>query len=669
MESILTNIEDIYEQTLQEFKEYETPLDYFLDEKSFLKCIEKQKQLLESYLKYNNSSTVHTQKMLQEHENFYLKLDFPYVLLIKYLNIFKNNALKFILKDIDNYEQKLMIEREINDTINSLTDIISQAYIKKDALIFEQKTTSKFKDFQLFQHHLTWVDNIISSILKSDIKSFPLVNAQNCSYAKVMQYPESLMICIDASLCKQLEILHNLIHTQSAIFYRFYVRKEFVQAYFTFKEFLDSVEKFLSLLKDLYYLSHSDLENSFFKLIELLGFTDTTQTLTLFDIQGLKQLNNLHGEKKIDMILKDIELSLRTLVDCHPENSLLIKAISANFYILHVNLNSQQVKEKIQLLCTEVNKELKTKYPEISIQFKVASFELDKEVKYHKDELIRIILELKNRALKENKKIFVCTQEEKESIRKWLNERYFTIGFLQEKIKEKAIDVMLQPIYNTTDKTIYAVEALARIKDKQKFLPAGLFIDTLYEINLVTELDILILDAILKKKEYILEKDIKVFINSAAESLSNKKYIEKLYLFLQDFPSQYVVLEITEQQALQNLDILKDFHKKTGVTFAIDDFGTGYSALKTVSDMVEEGLVQVLKMDGSLIANLDKEQQTQKIVQTIAQMCQTFEILSLAEFIENNETLTILQDYQVDLAQGYFLAKPMVVEELRALQL
>jgi len=671
MQRILSeqDIEHLYNQALIEFQENENIEDYFSNEQSFTECISKQKDLLKSYILHYETEGSEKQQMVHEHQAFYLALDFPYVLLIKYINIFKKHALRYALEPITEYDTKIAVEQAINNAMTALTDLISQAYIIKAATLFQNQTRSKFQDFQLFYHHLQWVNTIVNAITKNDLTSFPLVNSKSCSFAKVMEYPESLMICIDASLCKQLDILHELIHSQAATFYRFYVRKEYVQAYFTFKEFMDSVEKFLSLLKDLYYLSHSDLENSFFKLVELLSYSDKTQTVTIFDIQKLKKLNSLYGEKKVDALLKSIELALRELLDNDLQNSLLIRGISASFYILHLNCDAECIQSKLALLCKKVHKTLQETYPDISPVFNIASFELDKEIKYHKDELIRILLELKSRAKEQNCKILLSTQEEKEEIRTWLNDRYFNINFIRQKIEDKEVDIMLQPIFHTNTTEMFAVEALARIKDKEKLLPAGIFIDTLYEINLITELDILVLDAILEKKEYILENNLKVFINSAASSLSKRHYIEKLYTFIENFPSQNVVIEITEQQALQNIETLKDFHKATGVKFAIDDFGTGYSALKTVSEMVEEGLITVLKMDGSLIVNLDKEQQTQKIVQIIAQMCKTFDILSLAEFIENKETLTLLQEFHVDLAQGYYLAKPMIVEELRAMQL
>lgn len=80
--------------------------------------------------------------------------------------------------------------------------------------------------------------------------------------------------------------------------------------------------------------------------------------------------------------------------------------------------------------------------------------------------------------------------------------------------------------------------------------------------------------------------------------------------------------------------------------------------------MVSKELIDILKIDGSLIVNLDKEEKTQKIVQVITNMCQILNIKSLAEFVENEKTVEILSKFGTDLLQGFYLSKPLRVEEI-----
>jgi EAL domain-containing protein (putative c-di-GMP-specific phosphodiesterase class I)/GGDEF domain-containing protein len=660
--------EKIYDEAVAVFEKNEKIEEFFSDTHSFLECIETEKKLIKSYLKNFDAHNAHEDEARKQHEKFYTNVEFPYTILIKYINIFKKLVLVDIQKSI---EDAPLCQEEISDfsfRIETLVNLISFNYIRKESLHFKKFAKSKFENFQLFYLHINWVNSIMDAILKDNKYAFPKTNAKNCSYSQIINYPESLMVCLDASLCNQLEVLHELIHQQASTFYRLYAREEFVQAYFLLKEFLESVQKFLSLLKDLYYLSHSDLENSFFKLIDSLSYTDSNIILSLVDIKELKRLNNLYGEKKVDEVIDEIELILQTDAKKSPQDTLIIRGVSANFYLLHLNQGESKVfKEKIYQLKAFIQTKLAKKHPEFAPEINIASFAFDKQIKYNKDELIRIMLHLKEQSKKSGHDTFIFLDKEKKALRKWLNDHYFNIQYIQDKIRDKEVDVVLQPIFKANSEEMFAVEALARIKDKGKLLPAGMFIDTLYEINLITQLDTLVLDAIMQKKEYILEKDIYVFINSAAASLSDDTYIAKLYEFLENFSSKHVIIEVTEQQALKNIDVLQKVYEKTGVKFAIDDFGTGYSALKTVSEMAEAGLLQTLKIDGSLIMNLDKEKQTQKIIQVIGKMCETFEIFSLGEFVENQETLNLLKEFNINLAQGYHLAKPLQIEELYVL--
>jgi len=655
---------DIFNEVLEEFKNDVTVQDFFRDKNGLDKFANEHKKMLLEYITTFNDENIDDQEQCRQ---FYEAIELPYAIITKYVNLVKIKLKKYFLNEASTYEDKAMVIEEIADIFDSLVNAISRVHIQKECNSSRLDIRSKFIDYSLFNVHVLWINEVIDAVLNNDMNNFPQVSAKNCDFTRMMEYPESLMVCMDIALCNQLEVLHELVHTKAKILYRYYVKNEFTQAYFVFVSLMESSHQFFSLLKELYYLTYSDLENSFFKLIDMLSYSDKKQTLTIMDIKDIKKLNSIYGERKMDKILEKIKHIIEEHMKNHPTNVLVIRAISSNFYILHINTSRKTIQEDLSNILQKSHKMIEENFQKVPIDFSLASFELDKRIHYQKDELVRIMLYLKEKSKIKDEKIFIFDQDSKNSIRKWLNDKYFNIDYIKKKIDNKQVDVMLQPIYDIKTDDIYAVEALARFKEGRKLLPAGIFIDTIYEIGLITELDILVLDAIMAKKEYILEKKIKVFINSAAQSLENEKYIKHLYRFLKNFSIDNVIIEITEQQALKNIDAIKDFHEKYGVKFAIDDFGSGYSALKTVSDLVEIGLIEVLKIDGTLIYDMDKNIQTQKIVHIITQMCKTFDIYSLAEFIENQETLDILKGFDTKLAQGFYLSKPLAIEELRVL--
>ncbi len=666
MDSLIAKADVIYDDISGRFSEDEDIKEFLTNREELQGFIEQHKRLILDYLKeYQSEETFSSQSLYQ----FYMKCSLPYAVLVKYFNLFKTALKKALLAEGDDYEQKAQITLELDRLFKSHIDLLSQAYIQKEATEYAQSLTrSKFSDFPLYQIHANWIKKIIDALSRENLEGYPHEGAHNCAYTPVMEYPQSLMVCLDSLLCGQLDSTHRTLHDEAAVFYRYYVKKGFAEAYFVFKSLKENSHKFFSLLKDLYYLTYSDLENSFFKLIENYTYSDVKQCVSIIDIVDIKKLNSLHGEQKVDALLEDLQKIFSNLNNTHPERLLAIRGVSADFYILHIEEENRNVVEDLDEICRDVRKTLASQHPDIKVRFSIASFRLDKTIKYGKDELVRILLHLKDRSKQENRRICIFEKKESEEIREWLNKRYFNMQFVSSKLTDHAVDVMFQPIYQSNSRHMFALEALARIKDKEQYLSAGLFIETVYEMGLIVQLDILILEAIERELSILKSCCKRLFINASPQSLNDGRYLGRLNTFLKRAAELNVVMEITEQQALENIETLHDCREKGNITFAIDDFGSGYSSLKTLSKLIERGLVDLLKIDGSLILDMQTKPQSEKIVKIINEMCQTFGILSVAEFVENEATLKKLEEMGTDLLQGYYLAIPMHAAELRTLE-
>ena len=648
----------VYDELSQkEEKEYDLT-EFGLRKNEIEPFFKEQKSLLLEFIEsrlYGGKEKFPLEKCIK----FYRDLDMPYVVIDHYTRVLKKTLLKEILK-LDTHKDILLnIEYVFDDILN----LVANTYLKKEISKNRYLDGSKFDKFPLYNVHTDWAKKIFDSILKEEFTLFPNGNANSCVFTEMMQYPESLMVCMDDTLCSQLDLLHKILHNNAEALYRLTVAKEYTQALFVFKEFNENLHKFLSLLKDLYHLTYTDLENSFFRLVEMLKYSDKRITLSMIDIQNLKQLNIKYGEKKVDDILAMIEVFLKEKTKKDQKKSLVIRAISSNFYLLSLNKDPQKFEIEIKNLSKEIIKYLTEQFLDCHISLNIASLEFDKNIKYQKDELVRVLLHLKEKSKDYDGFYFTYEQSEKEDVQEWLKQNYYNIHYVEEKLNHKMVDVMLQPIYTSNGKEIYAYEALARFKDKNRLIPAGIFIDTVYKIGRINDLDKLVLEAILEKKEWILSTKRKLFINTSPQSLTDSSYIKSLNNFIQIYGKDNLLIEITEQQAVESFDTLEKIHKVHNIKFAIDDFGSGYSSLQTVVSMVNKGLVEVLKIDGSLIVNLDKEKESQKIVQIITQMCKIFNIKALAEFVENKETMQLLSAFGIDLLQGYYLSKPLYIEE------
>ena len=148
-------------------------------------------------------------------------------------------------------------------------------------------------------------------------------------------------------------------------------------------------------------------------------------------------------------------------------------------------------------------------------------------------------------------------------------------------------------------------------------------------------------------------------INLSGASVNNERFVD----FLQSQLTRYLIepqticFEITETAAIANLSQaaqLIESLKELGCCFALDDFGTGMSSLAYLKNLP----VDYLKIDGSFIRNLLADPISCLMVESFNRISHAMGIQTIAEFVENEATLSKLRELGVDYAQGYAIARP-----------
>jgi EAL domain-containing protein (putative c-di-GMP-specific phosphodiesterase class I) len=136
--------------------------------------------------------------------------------------------------------------------------------------------------------------------------------------------------------------------------------------------------------------------------------------------------------------------------------------------------------------------------------------------------------------------------------------------------------------------------------------------------------------------------------------------LDKFQVFANDF-----MLEITEssvmQDAEQALKVIKHLRQR-GFLIAADDFGTGYSSMAYLKKLQ----LSELKIDKAFILNLAKNQEDFVIVRSVIELGHNLGLKVVAEGIENQESLDILDHLGCDFAQGYWISRPMPSNEFSA---
>ncbi len=149
-----------------------------------------------------------------------------------------------------------------------------------------------------------------------------------------------------------------------------------------------------------------------------------------------------------------------------------------------------------------------------------------------------------------------------------------------------------------------------------------------------------------------------VSINISVEDILNKD----IYHFIIDklrtsHMGSRVVFEIIESDGIENFDeVIKFINevKKHGAKVSIDDFGTGYSNFEYLMKLK----VDYIKIDGSMIKNIDTNKDSQMITQTIVEFAKKMNIQTVAEFVYSKNIFQKVVELDVDYAQGYYFGEP-----------
>lgn len=149
-------------------------------------------------------------------------------------------------------------------------------------------------------------------------------------------------------------------------------------------------------------------------------------------------------------------------------------------------------------------------------------------------------------------------------------------------------------------------------------------------------------------------------MNLSFKDILNYEFIDYLNNALEKLKFEdrnRLVFEILESENLSDYDFLEEFvlkYKKLGCKIAIDDFGSGYSNFIRIIRLKPD----YLKIDGSLIKNIDKDNNSYEIVKSIIAFSKTLNIRTIAEYVHSEEIFNLLLELGVDEFQGYYFGKP-----------
>lgn len=228
----------------------------------------------------------------------------------------------------------------------------------------------------------------------------------------------------------------------------------------------------------------------------------------------------------------------------------------------------------------------------------------------------------------------------------------------------------LQPIMHIKTKRVTHYEVLIRMQDKDGTIrsPAD-FIPAAENTGLIHAIDHMVLRKAIILAAKIYEAGIfaNFSINLSAHAFNDPELLPILKQQLSEYQidPEKLMFEITETAALENIPgartLMKEI-KELGCGFVLDDFGVGFSSFFYLRELP----VDVVKIDGSFIRNLAENSDDVILVNALCTVARGFGKKVTAEFVESEEILHIIEQMDIDYAQGYYIGRPSPVEEFLA---
>jgi len=239
---------------------------------------------------------------------------------------------------------------------------------------------------------------------------------------------------------------------------------------------------------------------------------------------------------------------------------------------------------------------------------------------------------------------------------------------IREALDQDRFVLFLQPIMDIHQNLIIGQELLLRMtNEKGEIAPPSSFLDTAERFGLIHDIDRWVVSTAIRliKKLHHDGKLTCLEVNLSGKAFSDKKLLPLIRseLAATGIDPVSIIFEITETAIIENIDIARHFIvelKSLGCRFALDDFGIGFSSLNYIKHLP----VDYLKIDGSFVRNLIHNTVDQHLVKAMVEVARGLEKKTIAEFVENEETLHLLREYGIDYAQGYHIGKPRKLSEL-----
>lgn len=419
------------------------------------------------------------------------------------------------------------------------------------------------------------------------------------------------------------------------------------------------------LLFAAYHDSLTDLYNrSWLSTMMKVQIKETTEKnekfgILLFDIDNMKDINDSRGHNAGDELLKQVATILKLMES---------KTVTATrfggdeFVLLYKNIKDRD--EAIEIS----KKALRFLNAEgIGISGGISIFPDDSK---KTEDLLKFADMAKIEAKKNGKNNVACFHS-------LMQEKFLSKLNIETKMSKamasRNFQLYYQPQFDAKTKELRGFEALLRWYDSDLgWISPEQFIPLAEETHLVVPLgDWVMTTALATIKEWEMKFSFNgiISVNVSPVQFVQEDFIEKLFKKIEKsgIDKKHLEIEITEGVLIDNVeDTISKLNKirEQGVGLSLDDFGTGYSSLRYLQLLP----LTTLKIDKSFVSNIaEKDGFEAKLTESIISLVSKMGLNTIAEGVENEEQLKMIQKFNCRTIQGFYLGKPMPKEQCEKL--
>ena len=386
---------------------------------------------------------------------------------------------------------------------------------------------------------------------------------------------------------------------------------------------------------------------------------DEYSTIMIIDVDTLEHVNLIYGYEIGNIVIKEFSHLLNMF--CQEKEYVLYRTDNETFviYDTHEFINFTAFENAFNELIE------KTRYYKVKVMEVDIDFDITMGIVMCQDRAFAKANLALSEAKKEKKKFFTYHNEfkEKEPIE-------YTMRW-RESVKKAIFDKQIVPFYQPiVDKNgnIIKYEALMRIRKEEgsriNYISPIYFLDTAIKTKQYEALSTEMLRQVFEALEA--NEDKTFSINVSYYDIKEIGLLNIIKGFIESKNSTIcsrLIIELLETSNIAECEYSSEFlnlAKQAGIKIAIDDFGTGYSNFSHILNVEPD----YLKIDGSLIKNIHRDENSLALVKAIVEFSKKLNIKLIAEFVHNKEVFNVVKELGIDEFQGYYFGEPKPLEEL-----